>query len=186
MQTVMKSFVNLTCVSNPAFRWYAFWLLRSRTKKQYLKIKLSNMKAIRLFSILAIAIAFASCAQLQQATNTTVGSVFSLNGRWQLESSTPENTLVGTVVTVTPVVSTAKITTLAGNTQCYRENDIKWKNIKADGAGGYKIDNLLSNCNSGSLIYQTANIVVVSNTQIRVTGLNAAGQDNTQTWNRIK
>jgi hypothetical protein len=144
------------------------------------------MKAIRLFSILAIALAFASCAEIQQATNTTVGSVFSLNGKWQLESNTPENTLIGTVVTVTPVVSTGKITTLSGNTQCYRENDIKWKNIKSDGAGGYRIDNLLSNCSSGSLNYQPANITVVSNSQIRVTGQNVAGQENTQTWNRIK
>lgn len=144
------------------------------------------MKAIRLFSILAIAIAFASCAQLQQATNTTVGSVFSLNGKWQLESSSPENTLIGTIVTVAPIVSTGTITTLAGNTQCYRENDVKWKNIKTDGAGGYRIDNLLSNCNSSSLTYQIANIAVVNNNQIRVTGQNVAGQENTQTWNRIK
>lgn len=144
------------------------------------------MKAIRLFAILAIAIAFASCAQLQQATNTTVGTVFSLNGKWQLESNSPENTLVGTIVTVAPIVSTGTITTLAGNTQCYRDNDVKWKNIKADGTGGYRIDNLLSNCSSSSLVYQIANIAVVNNNQIRVTGQNVAGQENTQTWNRIK
>lgn len=144
------------------------------------------MKSLRLFSLLAAIIAFASCAQLQQATNTTVGSVFSLNGRWQLESSTPENTLVGTIVTVTPVVSTGKITTLANNTQCYRENDIKWKNIKTDGAGGYTVDNLLSNCNSSSLAYQPAAITVVNNSKIRLTGQNVAGQQNIQTWKRVK
>ncbi len=143
------------------------------------------MKTIKLFLIIAIAVTFTSCDALKTATNTTGGAIFSLNGKWQLETNTPENTLTGTVVTVSPLVSEGKISTLSGNTQCYREKDIKWKNIKSDKTGGYRIDNLLSNCSSSSLVYQVANIYVVSNSEIRITGPNVAGQENTQIWKRI-
>lgn len=143
------------------------------------------MKAIKLFSLLVVVLAFASCDAVRQVTNTTGGAVFSLNGKWQLTSNNPENTLLNSVVSVTLFSSEAKLTFLGNNTQCYRENDIKWKNIKSDKAGGYTIDNLLSNCNSGALNYQPATITVISNTEIRVNGKNAAGQDNSQTWSRI-
>lgn len=143
------------------------------------------MKALKLFSLLAVIIAFASCDTLRQATNTTGGAVFSLNGKWQLTNNNPENSLLNSVVSVSLFSSEGKLTFLANNNQCYRENDIKWKNIKSDKAGGYTIDNLLSNCNSGALNYQPATITVISNTEIRVNGKNAAGQDNTQTWTRI-
>ena len=143
------------------------------------------MKALKLFSLLAIIIAFASCDTIRQATNTTGGAVFSLNGKWQLTNNNPENSLLNSVVSVSLFSSEGKLTFLANNNQCYRENDIKWKNIKSDKAGGYTIDNLLSNCNSGALNYQPATITVISNTEIRVNGKNAAGQDNTQTWTRI-
>lgn len=143
------------------------------------------MKALKLFSLLAVIIAFASCDTIRQATNTTGGAVFSLNGKWQLTNNNPENSLLNSVVSVSLFSSEGKLTFLANNNQCYRENDIKWKNIKSDKAGGYTIDNLLSNCNSGALNYQPATITVISNTEIRVNGKNAAGQDNTQTWTRI-
>lgn len=143
------------------------------------------MKALKLFSLLAIIIAFASCDTIRQATNTTGGAVFSLNGKWQLTNNNPENSLLNSVVSVSLFSSEGKLTFLGNNNQCYRENDIKWKNIKSDKAGGYTIDNLLSNCNSGALNYQPATITVISNTEIRVNGKNAAGQDNTQTWTRI-
>lgn len=143
------------------------------------------MKALKLFSLLAIVISLASCDVVRQATNTTGGAVFSLNGKWQLSTNNPENTLLNSVVSVTLFSSEGKLTYLGNNTQCYRENDIKWKNIKSDKAGGYTIDNLLSNCNSGALNYQLGTITVISNTEIRVNGKNAAGQDNTQTWTRV-
>ena len=143
------------------------------------------MKALKLFSLLAIIIAFASCDTIRQATNTTGGAVFSLNGKWQLTNNNPENSLLNSVVSVSLFSSEGKLTFLGNNNQCYRENDIKWKNIKSDKAGGYTIDNLLSNCNSGALNYQPGTITVISNTEIRVNGKNAAGQDNTQTWTRI-
>ncbi len=143
------------------------------------------MKTLKLFSLLAFVFALASCDAVRQATNTTGGAVFSLNGKWQLTNNHPENTLLNSVVSVSLFSSEGKLTYLGNNTQCYRENDIKWKNIKSDKAGGYTIDNLLSNCNSGALNYQPANITVISNSEIRVTGKNAAGQDNSQIWSRI-
>lgn len=144
------------------------------------------MKSLKLFSLLGIILAFTSCEVVKQATNTTGGAVFSLNGKWQLSSNSPENTLLNSIVTVSPFVSEGRLTYAANNTQCYRENDIKWKNIKSDNAGGYTIDNLISNCNSGALNYIPATIFVVNNTAIRITGRNAAGQENTQNWIRVK
>lgn len=143
------------------------------------------MKSIKLFALLGIILAFTSCEAVKQATNTTTGAVFSLNGQWQLGSNSPENTLLNSVVTVS-FLSDGKLTYLANNTQCYRENDVKWKNIKSDNAGGYTINNLISNCSSGSLNYEPATIFVVNNNEIRINGRNAAGQSNTQTWTRIK
>ncbi len=144
------------------------------------------MKALKLFSLLAVVIALASCAAVRQATNTTGTAVFSLNGKWQLTNNNPENTLLNSVVTITLFSSQAKLTSVTNNTQCYRENDVKWKNIKSDNTGGFTIDNLLSNCTSGTLNYQPATIAVVKNDEIRITGKNVAGQDNTQIWTRIK
>ncbi len=144
------------------------------------------MKSVKLLSLFAIILSIASCDIVKQATNTTGGAVFSLNGKWQLNTNTPENTLVGSVVTVSPFISQGSLTTVANNTQCYREKDTKWKNIKTDKAGGYTIENLLSNCTSGSLVYAAANIAVINNDEIKLSGKNAAGQDNTETWTRIK
>ena len=143
------------------------------------------MKTLKLFSLIAFVLALASCDAVRQATNTTGGAVFSLNGKWQLSNNNPENTLLNSIVTVSLFSSEGKLTFLANNTQCYRENDIKWKAIKSDKAGGYTMDNLLSNCNSGALNYQSATITVISNSEIRVKSKNAAGQDNSQTWSRI-
>ena len=143
------------------------------------------MKTLKLFSLLAFIFALSSCDVVRQATNTTGGAVFSLNGKWQLTGNNPENTLLNSIVSVSLFSSEGKLTSLNNNTQCYRENDFKWKGIKSDKAGGYTIDNLLSNCNSGALNYQPATITVISNSEIRVNGKNAKGQDNTQTWSRI-
>ena len=144
------------------------------------------MKTIKLFSLLAIIISFASCDTIRQATNTTGGAVFSLNGKWQLSSNSPENTMLNSVVTVSLFSKEGRLTYVANNTQCYRENDVKWKTIKTDNAGGFTLDNLMSNCTSGSLVYQPATITVINNNEIRLNGKNVAGQDNTQTFTRIK
>ena len=144
------------------------------------------MKSIKLLSFATLLLAIASCGALQNATNTTTSGIFSLNGKWQLSSNSPENTLLNTVVTVSILSSEGKITTLQNNTQCYREGDVKWKNIKTDNAHGYTIDNMMSNCTSGGLSYQPAAIMVISNNEIRISGKNVAGQDNVQEWIRLK
>ena len=142
------------------------------------------MKAGKLFALVITVLAFSSCEVFQKTSNTT-GGVFSLNGQWELVSSTPENTLIGSKVTVAPFIAEGKLTTLLNNSQCYRENDIKWKNIATNNSGGFLLNNMLSNCSSGTLNYQPAMITVVNTNEILLTGKNANGQDNSQTWRRV-
>jgi hypothetical protein len=144
------------------------------------------MKTVKLLAFATVIISFASCDAVRQATNTTGGAVFSLNGKWQMNSNIPENTLLNSVVTVAPFISQGTLSTVANNTQCYREKDLKWKTIKTDKAGGYTIENATSNCASGTLSYLPATITVVNNNEIKIVGKNAAGADNTETWTRIK
>jgi hypothetical protein len=140
------------------------------------------MKTVKLLALAAIIISFVSCDAVRQATNTTGGAVFSLNGKWQLNSNMPENTLLNSVVTVSPFISQGTLTTVANNTQCYREKDVKWKTVKTDKSGGYTIEN----STSGTLSYLPASITVVNNNEIKIVGKNAAGADNTETWTRVK
>ena len=144
------------------------------------------MKATTLILLSGIIFSFTSCDVIKQATNTTGGAVFSLNGEWQLVSNTPENTMIGSVVKVSPFNAEGVLTNVANNTQCYRQKDRKWKSIKSEKTGGFAIENLLSNCNSGSLLYERASITVISNKEIKLAGKNAAGQDNVETWTRVK
>ena len=127
----------------------------------------------------------AGCDTLQNASNST-GTVFSLNGQWKLTSNLPENALTGSVVTVAPFISEGKLTVLANNTHCYRENDVKWKDIVTDKAGGFTMNNLLASCTGGTLNYQPATIKVVNADEIRIVGKNVAGVENTQVWTRIR
>lgn len=137
------------------------------------------------FYLLITAFLFTSCDTIKQVTNST-GTGFSLNGKWELKTSIPENALIGSVVSVTSFVSEGKLISLSNNTQCYRENDIKWKDIKAQTNGSFNINNLLSNCNSGDLNYKPAVIEVITSDEIKITGKNVAGADNVQTWVRTK
>lgn len=142
------------------------------------------MRFNKLAALIIIVVTFISCDALKKTSNTT-GGVFSLNGQWELSSNTPENTLVGSRVTVAPFVSEARFTTIANNTQCFRDNDIKWKNIATNNNGGFVLNNLLSSCTTGSLNYQPALITVINTNEVRLTGRNINGQDNTQTWRRV-
>lgn len=143
------------------------------------------MKFIKLFAIIISAFSLFSCTAIKNASNTT-GGVFSLNGQWELVSNSPENTLVGSRLSVAPIVSEGKFKLLQNNNQCFRENDVKWKNITTDGNGGFNISNLLSNCSSGALNYQPASIYVVNSDEVRLSGKNVAGVDNIQVWKRIR
>lgn len=142
------------------------------------------MKKFNLLAISVAIISLMSCDALKKTSNTT-GGVFSLNGQWELISNSPENTLTGSRVTVAPFISEARFTVLANNTQCFRDNDVKWKNIATNNNGGFLLNNLLSSCSTGSLNYQPATLTVVNNNEIRILGKNVTGQDNNQTWRRI-
>lgn len=140
------------------------------------------MKSLKIFAVLFTAITLFSCEALQKATNST-GSAFSLTGKWQLTSNVPDNVLVGSTVTVAPLVSEGMITYLAGTGNCLRVNDVNWKSIAADNMGGFNISNLVSGCSGFN--YQPAKIYVINNNEIRLTGRNASGQDATQMWKRV-
>ncbi|MEJ7626803.1 MAG: hypothetical protein WKF35_08070 [Ferruginibacter sp.] len=142
------------------------------------------MKSIAFISLLFTFVTLSGCDALKKTSNTT-GGVFSLNGQWELTSNTPENTLIGSKVTVAPFISEARFNTIANNTQCFRDNDIKWKNIATNNNGGFLLNNLLSSCSTGSLNYQPATITVVNTNEIRLAGRNVNGQDNNQTWKRV-
>jgi hypothetical protein len=144
------------------------------------------MKTIKLLSSACIFLSLLSCDAVKQATNTTGGAVFSLNGKWKLMSNIPENSLVNSTITVAPFLSQGLLASVENNTQCYRINDIKWKNIKVDKIGGYSIENAANNCATGSLTYIASTISIVNNNEIKVTGKNALGQDNVELWSRIK
>lgn len=141
------------------------------------------MKFVKLFSLSLLLVSLFSCDTIQKATNST-GGVFSLTGTWELTSNTPENKLTGSKVTVAPFLAEGTFTTLLNNSQCYRANDIKWKNIASDNSGGFTLNNLLSNCNTATLNYQPATIAVINNNEIRLSGKNVDGAENTQTWRR--
>jgi len=144
------------------------------------------MKTIKLLSALAMLTAFSSCDILKQATNTTTGTVFSINGQWRLVSNIPGNTLQNTIVTVSPFVSQGKITTLANSSECLREGDIKWKGITSDNSNGYTIEDLQNSCNSSSLKYTPAKITVVNNDEIKITGTTFLNISNVEIWDRVK
>lgn len=141
------------------------------------------MKLLKIWVVLMAAVSITSCETIQKATNST-GSAFTLTGQWQLTSNSPENVLVGSKVTVAPVVSEARITTMVGSGNCLRENDVTWKSILSDNAGGFTISNLVSGCSG--LNFQPANVYVMNNNEIRITGKNANGQELTQMWKRIR
>ena len=143
------------------------------------------MKSFKIFAIVLVALNLISCEAIQKATNTT-GSAFSLTGQWESTGSTPDNEIVGigTKVTVAPIVSEGRITTLGAGANCLRQNDIVWKSIAANTNGGFTISNLVNGCNG--LSYQPAIISIISNTEIKLAGKDLSGRDITQLWKRIK
>lgn len=124
-----------------------------------------------------------SCDTIKKSSNST-GTVFSLNGEWQLTANS-DNSLIGSSVLVYPFVPDAKFKKLVNNTQCFRETDVKWKNIATDNNGGFTVNNLQSSCTGGAPQYVPAAIVVVNTNEIKVNGKNAAGENSSQTWKRI-
>jgi hypothetical protein len=151
--------------------------------KQHLNLIMKSF--ISIITLFAFIFIFSGCEAIQKATNST-GSAFSLTGQWELTSNNQENVAlgVGSKVTVAPLVSEARVTTLAGSANCIRQNDVVWKTITANNTGGFTLNNLVNGCNG--LNYQPATITVLDNTSIRLAGKNTAGLEMTETWKRIK
>ncbi|MDB5203671.1 MAG: hypothetical protein JWQ27_3080 [Ferruginibacter sp.] len=142
------------------------------------------MKRLKFLTpVFALAFLF-GCETIQKATNST-GTAFSLNGQWELVSNSPENTLIGSRVTVSPFIAEGRFSILANNTQCYRETDVKWKSIATDNAGGFTLDNLLSNCAGAAPTYQRATATIAAANEVRISGKNIQGQDNVQIWRKV-
>ena len=148
--------------------------------------KITSMRKLYGFMVLIIAITiFSSCETLKSLPTNTTGGLFSLNGTWRLTSTTDGNAMVGTTISVVPVVGNASVKTLANNTYCVRQNDDLWKSVKSNGAGGFTISALVSACN-GSTIYKEAVITVVTNDRISVSGTAANNKELVQAWERVK
>lgn len=141
------------------------------------------MKFIKILALVFIGFNLAGCEAIQKATNST-GSTFSLTGKWTLKSNTPDNVLVGSVVTVTPLLSEGRLSTMTGTGNCFRQNDVVWKSIASDNQGGFTISNLVSGCSG--LNFQPATIFVNSTNEIRLSGRNASGQELAQVWQRVQ
>ena len=137
-----------------------------------------------LFTLLLVGI-FSSCETLKSIPTNTTGGLFSLNGTWKLTSTTDANAMVGTTISVLPVVANASVKTLANNTYCVRQNDDFWKGVKSNGAGGFTISNLVSACN-GSTVYKEGTISVITTDRITVASTTANNKELVQSWERVK
>jgi hypothetical protein len=132
----------------------------------------------------AIVTLFTQCDTIQNLPTNTSGGLFSLNGNWQLTSSSDNKALEGTVVTVVPGYSSGTARTLANNTYCLREGDVVWKGLKSLQGGTFSLQSIVNSCN-GSLAYTDGSITVVTNDEIRITSKSATNTEVLQTWRRV-
>ena len=142
------------------------------------------MKQTLLFLSAAIVTIFTQCDTLKNLPTNTSGGLFSLNGNWQLASTTDGNAMQGTVVQIVPGFSEATARTLNNNTYCLRDKDVVWRGLKSSGSGVFTIENLVSACN-GTVLYKPATITVLSNDEISIKGSNASAAELVQTWSRV-
>lgn len=136
--------------------------------------------------IIAVAIVtiFTQCDTLKNLPTNTSGGLFSLNGSWQLVTTSDNQAMEGTIVQVVPGVADGTARTLSNNTYCLRERDQAWRNIKAGDAGVFSIDMLVNAC-SGSALYKPATVTVLTNEEIRIKGSTASSAELIQTWKRV-
>jgi len=125
----------------------------------------------------------AGCDVIKGLPTNTTGGLFSLNGSWKMESSSENNALAGTTISVYPVSGEGMITTIQNNTYCVRANDIMWKSITSN-SGSFTISNLVNSCNS-SINYKPATLTVITNEEVRLSGTTANGATLIQTWKRV-
>ncbi len=142
------------------------------------------MKQTLLLLSAAIVTIFTQCDTLKNLPTNTSGGLFSLNGNWQLASTTDGNAMQGTVVQVVPGFSEATARTLNNNTYCLRDKDVVWRSLKSSGSGVFTIDNLVSACN-GTVLYKPATITVLTNDEITIKGSTASSAELVQTWRRV-
>ena len=136
-------------------------------------------------TILFVSVLLTSCEALQNLPTNTTGGAFSLNGTWRLNSSSQSNAMVGSTIAVLPIAANASLKTIANNTYCARENDVLWRGIKSNGAGGFTLTTLVNACN-GSTVYNDATVTVVNADQITVTTRTATNSELIQDWRRVK
>lgn len=132
----------------------------------------------------AILTIFTQCDTLKNLPTNTSGGVFSLNGQWQLTSSTDNRGMEGAVVSVVPGFSEATVRTLpTNNSYCVRERDAMWRTIKSDQNGGFLTEVLVGAC-TGSPVYKAATITVLTNDEIRIKSTTANNVELLQTYKR--
>lgn len=142
------------------------------------------MKRILTVLGLAIVTIFTQCDTLKNLPTNTSGGLFSLNGNWQLSSSSDNRAMKGTIVTVVPGFTDATVKTLSNNNYCVRDKDVLWRGLKSLQGGTFSTEVLVSAC-QGSVLYKPATITVLTNDEIRLTGHNAASVELIQTWKRV-
>lgn len=132
----------------------------------------------------AIVTIFTQCDTLKSIPTNTSGGLFSLNGNWQLITTSDNKAMEGTVVQVVPGFANGTARTLNNNTYCLREKDVAWRTIKSVGSGTFTIETLVNAC-EGNPLYKPATLTVLTNEEIRITGSNAASAELVQTWRRV-
>ena len=143
-----------------------------------------DMKLRAMVIAVAIVTLFTQCDTLKNIPTNTSGGLFSLNGNWQLVTTTDNRAMEGTVVQVVPGVSDAIARTVNNNTYCLRERDQAWRNIKSGEAGVFTIEMLVNAC-TGSTLYKPATVTVLTNDEIRIKSSTSSSAELIQSWRRV-
>jgi hypothetical protein len=136
-------------------------------------------------AIMLAIMVISSCDTIKNLPTNTTGGLFSLNGTWKLTSTSDNNALVGSTITVYPVVGNAVVKSINNNTYCVRENDPIWKSVKGNGAGGFSISTLVNGCN-GTTVYKDGTISIVTADKVTVTSRTSGNTELVQAWDRVK
>jgi hypothetical protein len=132
---------------------------------------------------LSILTFFTQCDTFKNLPTNTSGGLFSLNGNWQLISSSDNRAMEGTIVSVVPGLSDGTARTINNNNYCLRERDIVWRGLKSLQGGNFSLENLVSACD-GTVVYKPGSITVIGNDEIKINSRTAIGAELLQTWRR--
>lgn len=145
------------------------------------------MRKIRSIALglLIISSSIVGCDVINSIPTNTTGGVFSLNGTWSLNSSTDNNAMAGSTVSVLPIAGSGSFKAVQNNTYCARENDDAWRAIKKNGSGGFTVSALVNAC-QGQTVYKDGTITVINNDQVTLTTRTAGGTELIQDWRRVK